>query len=239
MDGKATLSEADIARHKQAQAIARDSLAAIGAFIQPGATESSLLADCRRLMDERGATGYWWFDVPAVVLAGARLRNSVEGDVFQPGDTPITDDDMVTIDVAPDLGGYWGDCARSFFLKGGVLVPPEAAGPEQSDGMTAEATLHAHLLAFARPEMTFQDLYAEMDSLVRKLGFQNLDFLANYGHDIGKDVHTRVFLDANCPVRLDSVPMFTFEPHIAKAGSPFAFKYEEVYRFQGSQLILL
>ena len=234
-----SLSEVDLANYKRAQAMSRDSLAAIGAFIRPGATEASLLADCRRLMDERGATGYWWFHVPAVVLAGTRLRHSVEGDVYEPSETPIAEDDMVTIDVAPEIDGYWGDCARSFFLKDGVLVSPEAAGPEQSDGMAAEAALHAHLLSVAQPEMTFQDLYFEMDALVQTLGFRNLDFLGNYGHNIGRDVHARAFLDADCSVRLDSVPMFTFEPHIARAGSRLAFKYEEVYLFQGSRLTTL
>ena len=234
-----TLSDGDIARYRQAQATARSSLAAIGAFIRPGATEASLLADCRRLMDERGATGYWWFDVPAVVLAGPRLRHSVEGDVYQPSKAPIADDDMVTIDVAPEIDGYWGDCARSFFLKDGALVSSDAAGPEHSDGMAAEAALHAHLLAVAQPEMTFRDLYFEVDALVQKLGFRNLDFLGNYGHDIGRDLHARAFLDGDCLIRLNSVPMFTFEPHIGRDGSRLAFKYEEIYLFENSRLTSL
>ena len=237
MDAEA--EEADLVRYRRAQALARDTLAAIADAIRPGATEASLLADCRRLMDERGATGYWWFDIPAVVLAEPRLQASMEGDVYQPSDTPLADDDMVTIDVAPEIESYWGDCARSFFLKEGVLVAPESAGLEQAEGMAAEAALHAHLMMVARPEMTFQELYVEVDRLVQELGFRNLDFLENYGHSIGRDLHARAFLDAECPARLDSVPLFTFEPHIARAGSHLAFKYEEVYLFQGSRLVLL
>ena len=240
MSGNAfPLSEADLALYAQAQALARDSLRAIADFIRPGATEASLLADCRRLMDARGATAYWWFGVPAVVLAGPRLRDSVEGDVFLPSDTPIAADDMVTIDVAPEIDGYWGDCARSFFMRDGTLVAPEDAGPEQAEGMAAEATLHANLLAVARPEMTFRDLHAEVDAKVKALGFENLDFLANYGHNIGLDLHARAFIDATCTVRLNDVPMFTFEPHIARPGSRLAFKYEEVYRFEEGRLTLL
>jgi methionyl aminopeptidase len=229
----------DLARYERSQAMARDTLAAIGAFIRPGATEASLLAECRRLMDARGATGYWWFGVPAVILAGPRLRDSVEGDVFEPSDVPIAADDMVTIDLAPEIDGYWGDCARSFFLKGGVLVSAEEAGIAQAEGMAAEAALHAHLLTVARPEMTFRALHAAIEAEVHGLGFENLDFLANYGHNIGQDLHARAFIDANCALRLDSVPMFTFEPHIAKAGSALAFKYEEVYRFEDGRLRVL
>jgi Xaa-Pro aminopeptidase len=239
MDGPGDRGAAELRRYEQAQALARESLAAIADCIRPGATEASLLADCRRLMDARGATGYWWFGVPAVVLAGPRLRVSVEGDVFLPSDTPIAPDDMVTIDVAPEIDGIWGDCARSFFLKDGRLVTAEEAGPEQADGMAAEATLHRHLLEVARPSMTFRDLHAEMDAQVRALGFENLDFLANYGHNIGADLHARAFIDAACAARLDTVTMFTFEPHIARPGSRFAFKYEEVYRFEGGRLKVL
>jgi Xaa-Pro aminopeptidase len=239
MDGPADRAAAELRWHEQAQTLARESLAAIADCIRPGATEASLLADCRRLMDARGATGYWWFGVPAVVLAGTRLRVSVEGDVFLPSDTPIAPDDMVTIDVAPEIDGIWGDCARSFFLKDGRLVTAEEAGPEQAAGMAAEAALHRHLLEVARPAMTFRDLHAEMDAKVRALGFENLDFLANYGHDIGTDLHARAFIDAACAARLDTAPMFTFEPHIARPGSRFAFKYEEIYRFEDARLRVL
>jgi Xaa-Pro aminopeptidase len=234
-----TLSTADLAKYETAQAMARQTLVDIERFIHPGASEASLLADCRRLMDTRGATGYWWFDVPAVLLAGPRLRDSMEGDVYLPSDRPLAPDDMLTIDVAPEIDGYWGDCARSFFLKDGVLVRPEKSGVEQARGMAAQAALHAHLLEFAAPDMTFQQLHAEMDAKVRSLGFENLDFLRNYGHNIGRDLHARAFIDANCTVRLDSVPMFTFEPHISRPGSSLAFKYEEIYRFESGHLRLL
>jgi methionyl aminopeptidase len=235
----AILSVADLAKYENAQAIARATLVAITDLIRPGATEASLLAECRRLMDARGATGYWWFGIPAVILAGPRLRDSMEGDVYQPSDMPLAADDMLTIDLAPEIGGYWGDCARSFFLKQGVLVTPDQAGAEQAEGMAAEAALHTHLLDVALPEMTFQDLHAEMDAKVRSLGFKNLDFLGNYGHNIGEDLHARAFMDAHCSLRLDSVPMFTFEPHIARDGSSLAFKYEEIYRFASGRLRVL
>jgi Xaa-Pro aminopeptidase len=232
-------SQTDLAVYEEVQGIARYTLAAITHYIKPGATEASLLADCRRIMDARGATGYWWFGVPAVILAGARLRDSMEGDVYNPSDTPISENDMVTIDVAPEIAGCWGDAARSFFLRDGALVTPQEAGVEQADGMAAEAALHAHLLDIARPEMTFDDLYAEVDSKVRSLGYENLDFLANYGHNIGRNLHARAFVDARCTLRLDSVPMFTLEPHIAKPGRSLAFKYEEIYRFASGRLRLL
>ena len=227
------------AAYETAQSLARETLAEIAQHIRPGATEASLIDDCRRIMDRRGATGYWWFGVPAVILAGPRLRVSEEGDVYQPATIPIAPDDMVTIDVAPEINGIWGDAARSYFLKDGIIVSAMEAGDEQAEGMAAEAALHAHLLAVAKPEMTFQQLHAAMAARLAELGFANLDFLGNFGHNIGDDLHGRAYMDAHCTVRLDSVPMFTFEPHIAKPGSPLAFKYEEVYRFEDGRLRLV
>lgn len=233
------LPSGDLGQYQKAQQIARSTLKAIESAIRPGVTEASLAAACRRHMDKQGATGYWWHGVPALVLAGSRLRVSVEGDVYQPADIPMAANDMVTIDLSPEIAGYWGDAARSFFLKDGRLVSAQEAGSEQAEGMAAESALHQHLLSLAAPEMTFRELHAEMDARVQSLGFQNLDFLDNYGHEIGRNVHSRAYMDAACRARLDSVALFTFEPHIAKPGSRLAFKYEEIYRFEAGRLQVL
>jgi Xaa-Pro aminopeptidase len=228
------LSGADLAAYKRSQALARDALEAIRAEIRPGATEASLVAACRQLMDEAGATAYWWYGTPAYILAGDALRASVEGDVYRPRDIPLRENDMVTIDLAPEVDSYWGDCARSYFLRNGEIVDAEAAGTEQAEGMTTEAALHALLRETAKPMMTFRELHSVIADQVARRGYENLDFLGNFGHSIGGDVRRRAFMDAECGERLDSVPLFTFEPHIARPGSPFAFKFEEVYLFDES-----
>ena len=234
-----TLSVTDLARYERVQNLARQTLNVIGSRIRPGQNVRGLVETCRQLMDSLGATAYWWHGVPALILNGPRLRESMEGDAFQPSDEPIDADDMVTIDLSPEIDGYWGDAARTFFLRDGVPVGAAQAGAEQATGMAAQAALHARLLATTTPEMTFGELHAQTDAHVAALGFENLDFLSNYGHSISRDLHARAFIDAHCHKRLDSVPLFTFEPHIARPGSAFAFKYEEVYRFEGGRLRLL
>jgi Xaa-Pro aminopeptidase len=225
------LSDTDLAAYRRAQALARQVLDDIRAVIKPGLTDADLTQACRGLMDRGGATGYWWYGSPAVVLSGDGLRLSMEGDVYQPREEKIAADDMITIDVAPELDGYWGDCARSYFLSGGELREAESAGPEQAEGMAMEAALHALLLAEARPDMTFSEMHGRIDAALGAAGFENLDFLGNFGHSVGADVRARAFMDTQCGARLDSVPLLTFEPHIAKPASRFAFKYEEVYLF--------
>ncbi len=191
-------------------------------------------------MDAAGATGYWWYTTPAYVLAGGNLRLSVEGDAYVPRDQAIGSDGMITIDLHPEIEGRWGDCARTYFLRDGNLVTPEAAGYEEADGMATEAALHTLVQAAARPDMTFQELHSLVDREVARRGYENLDFLGNFGHSIGADVASRAFIDSNCSQRLDGAPFITIEPHIAKPGRPLAFKYEEIYRFdQAGTLRLL
>lgn len=229
-----TISDADLDSHKRSQGIARETLVAIQREIKACATEASLARDCLRLMDVAGATGYWWYTTPAYVLTGDNLRLSLEGDAYVPRNEEIGVNGMITIDVHPEVGGRWGDCARSYFLKDGELVTPEEAGMEEADGMATEATLHALVQAVARPEMTFRELHALVATEVARHGYENLDFLGNFGHSIGADVANRAFIDAECGQRLDSVPLLTFEPHIAKPGRPLAFKYEEIYLFDAA-----
>jgi Xaa-Pro aminopeptidase len=229
-----TLSGTDLAAYKRSQALARNALTAIRPEIRPGATEASLVEACRRLMDAAGATAYWWYGTPAYILAGNALRASVEGDVYHPRDVPLRENDMVTIDLAPEVDGYWGDCARSYFLRNGELVDAEAAGAEQAEGMATEAALHALLRETAKPMMTFRELHGVIADELARRGYENLDFLGNFGHSIGGDVRRRAFMDAECGEQLDSVPLFTFEPHIARPASPLAFKFEEVYLFDES-----
>jgi Xaa-Pro aminopeptidase len=233
------LSDTELRAHRRAQLSARDTLIAVQSEIKTGATEASLASACRRLMDAAGATGYWWYTTPAYVLAGENLRLSVEGDVYAPGEVAIGADGMITIDLHTEIDGRWGDCARSYFLRDGDIVTPEAAGYEEADGMATEAALHSLIRAEARPEMTFQELHFLVAREVANRGYENLDFLGNFGHSIGADVTNRAFIDANCGQPLGSSPLLTFEPHIARPGRPLAFKYEEVYLFDNAGTLCL
>ena len=229
---------AELATYKAAQDIARAVLAEIAGYIVPDATEQSLHQACHRLMLAHGASGYWG-NTPAFVLAGNRLRDSVFDHRYIPAKVRLGEDEMITIDVGPRIGDCFGDCARSYFLKGGELVTADAAGPEQAAGMALEQRLHAEFVARAAPDMTFKTMYLQMDALVREAGYENLDLLSNYGHSLAKRVSDFVLLDEKNDQPLSSVPFFTFEPHIARRGSPLAVKLEEVYYFENDAVRML
>jgi Xaa-Pro aminopeptidase len=229
---------AELATYKAAQDIARSVLTEITHYIVPGATEQSLHQACHRLMLAHGASGYWG-NTPAFVLAGDRLRDSVFDHRYQPATIPFGDDEMITIDVGPRIGDCFGDCARSYFLKHGKLVTAEQAGEEQAAGMALETILHAAFVKRVTPTTSFAEIYGEMNALVRDAGFENLDLLDNYGHSLEKDVGDFVLMDGKNDRPLGSVEFFTFEPHIARAGSKFAVKLEEVYYFENETVRML
>jgi Xaa-Pro aminopeptidase len=229
---------AEFETYKAAQDIARSVLAEITHYIVPGATEQSLHQACHRLMLDHGATGYWG-NTPAFVLAGDRLRDSVFDHRYQPATTPFGENEMITIDVGPRIGDCFGDCARSYFLRRGKLVTAEQAGEEQAAGMALEARLHAAFVKRVTPDTTFAEIYQEMDALVRDAGFENLDLLDNYGHSLEKDVADFVLMDGKNDRKLGSVSFFTFEPHIARPGSRYAVKLEEVYYFDNETVRML
>jgi Xaa-Pro aminopeptidase len=234
----ATGVPAELDIYKAAQDIARSVLEDITRYIAPDATEQTLHQACHRLMLEHGASGYWG-NTPAFVLAGDRLRDSVFDHRYQPATVRLGENAMITIDVGPRIGDCFGDCARSFFLKDGKLATPEQAGPEQAAGMALERRLHAEYVARARPDMSFAEIYLQMDALVREAGYENLDLLSNYGHSLAKKVSDFILMDAENHRPLSSAPFFTFEPHIAKLGSPFAVKWEEVYYFENDAVRML
>lgn len=223
---------------KAAQDIARSVLAEITRYIVPGTTEALLHQTCHRLMLAHGASGYWG-NTPAFVLAGDRLRDSVFDHRYQPADIPFGEDEMITIDVGPRIGDCLGDCARSYFLKHGELVTAEEAGEEQAAGMALEAMLHAAFVSKVTPDMTFAEIYTEMNALVRDAGFENLDLLDNYGHSLEKEPADFILMDGKNDRTLGSVSYFTFEPHVARPGSRYAVKLEEVYYFEDGTVRML
>jgi methionyl aminopeptidase len=234
----ATGVPAELETYKAAQDIARAVLADIARYIVPEATEQTLHQACHQLMLDHGASGYWG-NTPAFVLAGDRLRDSVFDHRYIPAKVRLGENEMITIDVGPRIGDCFGDCARSYFLRGGRLVAAEEAGAEQAAAMALERRLHQEFVARVKPDMTFAEIYAQMNALVREAGYENLDLLGNYGHSLAKQVSAFVLMDDKNLLPLSSVPYFTFEPHIARPGSHYAAKWEEVYYFEHGAVRML
>lgn len=78
---------------------------------------------------------------------------------------------------------------------------------------------------------SFEALHCFANDMIRKNGFENLDFLGNLGHSIEKDKTARRYIDKGNRLPLSSVHSFTFEPHIRTQNGKWGFKHENIYYF--------
>ena len=214
--------------YRAVQATAKQVLSRIGDAIHPDATEASVAAISAGWLAELGISETWYYKCPALVLAGSRSCLSISGRDYSPAHEPFGTANLITVDLSPCFGKIWGDCARSFAIEeGGFVVQPSR--PEFRRGFEAQHLLHAEMVQFVSNKTTFGDLFEFANDLIASLGFVNLDFRGNLGHSIATSLDDRCYIDANNRRKLNSVPYFTFEPHIREANGKWGFKHENIY----------
>ena len=220
----------DMAAYKDVQNIAKKVHEQLGAYININSTEVSIAKKAKELLSDFGAKDTWYHGIPAFVLLGSRSCLSISGRDYKPSNEEVGETNLVTVDLSPMVGNFWGDCARSYFVENGVITQKPKTSDFQ-EGLTIEKELHNRMKAFVTPKTLFSELYEYGNAQIIALGYENLDFLGNLGHSIEKDTTKRRFIDENCHEELSSVKLFTFEPHIRKSGCNWGFKYENIYYF--------
>ncbi len=207
-------------------------------FVRPGVTEKDIAAKAKALLQQKGIKKFWYYDIAALVLVGPRTILSVSGREYMPTDMAVQEDDLVTIDLSPMDGIYWGDYARSIYVEGGIAKSePSKAGLR--NGFNLESSLHNHLVHIAHPDMTAHELWVGMNGLIESYAFENLDFKSNLGHSIERDMKQRRYIEEGNESILKDFGLFTFEPHIRQKGQNFGFKHENIYYFVENALHLL
>lgn len=224
-----------IEENRQAQAIASRAYHRMLAEIRPGMTEREIKRMAEVLLVEEGSFSFWRFGVGAVVFVGPRTRLSQSTLDYRPTDTVLGETDVVWMDLAPSVDFRWGDYTRCIFLEDGKVVtdPQEMKNEVFRTALTVQLALHKKLRETARPDMSFEELHHEMDQAVRSYGFENLDFLGNYGHSLELSDDDRTMLEPGSKALLGSADGFSFEPHIGRPGDSVAFKWENLYYFDG------
>lgn len=225
----------DIEQYILVQAAAKRVHKKLVNLIGPDSTEASIVETAVKFMSEEGITETWYHNVPAFVLLGSRSCLSVSGRDYKPSEEKVGTKNLVTIDLSPSLKGIWGDCARSYFVEGGICSfrPTEL---DFVEGLNTELRLHDEMIAYVQPETRFCDLFAFGNQKIKEYGFENLDFLGNLGHSIETETSLRRYIDQDCKEKLGDVSMFTFEPHIRKKGCDWGYKHENIYYFRNGLL---
>jgi Xaa-Pro aminopeptidase len=226
----APVSQRRIAGQRKVQAAAKAVLAELADDIGADDTEESIAARAQEGLRRRGIRETWYYDCPALVLLGTRTCASPSGRTYTPAREPVGETNLVTIDLSPSCEGYWGDCARSFFVEGGRVT----CAPRLPDFVTASRflnQLHAAMRRFVTRETTFHDLAVWTTRHLEAAGFVNLDFRQNVGHSLAARREDRLYLkEGNCRP-LGDVDFFTFEPHVASPERQWGFKHEDVFYF--------
>ncbi len=223
--------------YKQIQKIAKDTMEYAKNNIKPGMKLQAVREMCEKKMLELGADSFWYWDVGAFVFAGDETTASVSGREYITSDRVIAENDIVTIDLSPQSGNAWGDYARTIILQNGAVVEiDDISNEEWKRGLLMEDFLHGELLRFAAPEVTFEELYFYVNSLIEQKGFVNLDFAGNLGHSIVRNKDDRVYIEKGNGLCLGDVKYFTFEPHISVPGSRYGYKKENIYYFDDGKV---
>lgn len=222
--------------YKNVQSIAKAVLNEISNYIKVGISESEIAKICTELMISKGVQKFWYHDVAALVLLGSRSKLSISGKNYEPSMLLVSDRDLVTIDLSPEINGCWGDCARSFVVIDGKVCNHNIPDKELSEGIEFEKKLHEELMKVATPEKTFNEIYYYFNPIINENGYVNLDFHQNLGHSIERNINDRKYIESGCTTKLGEVNFFTFEPHICKSGKTWGFKHENIYYFEGNSL---
>lgn len=225
------------ADHKAVQDAAKQVLAELRQVIEPSSTEESIANFSAQRLSEIGFPNTWYYSCPALVLAGDRSCLSISGRDYTPSKEPIGRDNLVTVDLSPCANQLWGDCARSFAIEGGSITN-RPSQPEVRRGIDMVVSLHAAMLEFVTPEIKFSELHEFAHDLIATSGYVNLDFRGNLGHSIGKRLENRIYIDASENSKLESVSLFTFEPHICEADGMRGFKHENIYYFDDNGVLV-
>ena len=224
-----------LSEYKAVQSYAKETIEYIKTEIRPGMP----LLDVRRLCEDKlkslGADSFWYYDIGAFVFAGDETTVSVSGREYSTSDRVIGSDDIITIDLSPQVGDTWGDYARTVIIEGGKVV--QSVGEIKSDewrgGLLMEKKLHDKMKQIVSPQMTFEELYYQMNDFIKAEGYINLDFLGNLGHSIVRRKEDRIYIEKGNNTKLGDVSFFTFEPHISVSGSKYGYKMENIYYFEG------
>lgn len=166
-----TITDTPPAGLVEAQRMAIQVAEAIAATATPGETEIEVRDRVDALVLELGGEGVW---TPSTVGFGIGTLSCFPTD--KPSERQLWNLDLGMIDVHPiTKDGWWGDCTRSFQVGDSVA---------QANALATIESIHATVLAAARPGMRACDWFAAFKTELDKTPFVLMDRLSNIGHSL-------------------------------------------------------
>ena len=219
----------NIESYKHVQSIAKETMQYLSSVIIPGITEKGIKDAAEKFMLSHGVESFWYYDIGAFVFVGSRTVLSMSGKNYIPSETEVQRNDIVTVDLSPCIGTFWGDYARTFTLGDSRF----------EQGILFQKHLHDFLSRTASPQMSFDAIYQKVHEEIENAEFKNVDFNMNLGHTIEDSKEKRRYIEKGNPLLLKDAGLFTFEPHIQKVDENYGFKMEDIYYFKNKKLCML
>lgn len=234
-------SREDYMNHFQVQQIAKNTMEYLKTQICVGQSLLEIRNICESKMLELGADSFWYYDIGAFVFSGDETAVSVSGREYKTSDRIIRENDIITVDLSPQCRHIWGDYARTIVIENGRVAEDinDICNDEWRNGLIFENQLHNALYKIVNKDTTFEDLYFNINDLIEKSGYINLDFNGNLGHTINRHKFRRTYIEKGNKKKISCADYFTFEPHISIPNSKFGFKKENIYIFKNNELVLL
>ncbi|MEK7633633.1 MAG: M24 family metallopeptidase [Patescibacteria group bacterium] len=222
----------DLQKYKKVQTIAKETIESLKSFIKEGMSEKEIFQEAEKIMEQKGINSYWYYDAGAMVFVGKRTTISMSGKNYKPTDLKVQSEDLVTVDLAPEINGFWGDFARSFVVVNEIVGDENMSKiPEITEGIKTEAIVHEKFKNTIKEDMSLQEAYTKMNLFIDELGFENLDFKKNLGHSIEKNIDDRKYIEAGNKIKFKEIDLFTFEPHLKKKNGYYGVRLENIYYF--------
>lgn len=108
--------------YSRIQLVAKQTIEYIKKIIRPGMNLLEIRKFCEEKLLEWGADSFWYWDVGAFVFAGDETCVSVSGKQYVTSDRVIGNNDIITIDLSPQVGNIWGDYARTIIVENDMGV---------------------------------------------------------------------------------------------------------------------
>jgi len=234
----------EIEKYATIQNIAKATMEHLKSFIREGVSEKDIVNEAENYLKNQKVNSFWYYGIGAFVFVGDRTTISISGREYVPSEVKVRKDDVVTVDLSPEIGNYWGDFARTFVVCDGEVeginsIEIKKDNLEIYDGIVTEEKLHNELKNIISEKNTFEEVFTEMNLLIDTLGYENLDFAGNLGHTIEKNKDDRLYIEAGNKTKLKDINLFTFEPHIRKKKGKYGLKKEDIYYFQDGALKVL
>lgn len=109
--------------YSQIQLAAKQTIEYIKNIIKPGMNLLEIRKLCEGKLLELGADSFWYWDVGAFVFAGDETTVSVSGKQYVTSDRVIGNNDIITIDLSPQVGNIWGAIREAKEEVGVDLIP--------------------------------------------------------------------------------------------------------------------